>query len=514
MDTVQKAVVLATEKIDVIQPYLHGQFAEHLGELVYNGIWVGKDSAIPNTGGIRNDVVAALAPLELPVLRWPGGCFADLYHWREGIGPRDKRPMRVNEHWSMAPEPNSFGTHEFMQFCRMIGTEPYFAGNVGSGTVQELHDWVEYCNFAGHSTLANERRANGQAEPFNVRFWGIGNENWGCGGSMNPEQYAEEYCRYANFVMRYPGSDPFRIAAGPAGGSDWAWTRRFFERVQRFYWGRIPMVQGFAAHYYCHTAGKSATEYTPEQFTELLARARATEGIITGTRQIMDEFDLKREVKLLLDEWGAWHPVEPGKPMGGLYQQNTIRDGLVAAITLDVFNNQADKLYMANLAQLINVLQALLLVHEDKVVKTPTYHAFDLYRPHKGATAVRFLSAGEPLTDGGASAAHCKNCYLDKGAHPLRVVEGSASVKDGVLCVTAVNSHATEPVELELEVRGATLKEGKVVTLAGKDYLSLNTFEKPNAVKLSKPQTVLAKGRTLRVALPAAAAIRVLSKLG
>jgi alpha-N-arabinofuranosidase len=513
METVQKAVVLLGEKIGTISPYLHGQFAEHLGELVYNGVWVGEDSAIPNTGGIRNDVVAALKPLELPVLRWPGGCFADMYHWRDGIGPQSGRPKRVNVHWGMAPEPNSFGTHEFAAFCRMLGTEPYFAGNVGSGTVQELQEWVEYCNFAGDSTLANERRANGAAEPFNIKYWGIGNENGGCGGNMTPEYYMDLYMRYRTYVYRYPGSDPFCIASGPMQ-QDWPWTRRFFEKTCKGFWNRKGMMHGFAAHYYCGTAGKSATEYTAAEWLELLAKARAVEGIIVGHRTIMDEYDPKREVKLLLDEWGAWHPIEPGKPMGGLYQQNTMRDALVAALTLDVFNNHADKLYMANIAQMINVLQSLLLVQEDKVVKTPTYHVFDLYRPHKGGQAVRFLSGGESISDGGSFAQNCRDCYLDKGgAFSLKALEGSASVKDGTLCVTACNTHPTEPAEMELEIRGGKVREAKVVTLAGKDFLSLNTFERPSAVKLSKSATVEAKGKLLRIAMPPGSVVRAMGKV-
>jgi alpha-N-arabinofuranosidase len=512
MQTVQKAVVLLNEAIGSVSPYLHGQFAEHLGELVYPGVWVGEDSAIPNTGGIRNDVVAALKRLELPVLRWPGGCFADMYHWRDGIGPRANRPMRVNVHWGMAPEPNAFGTHEFVQFCRAIGTEPYFAANVGSGTVEELQQWVEYCNFAGNSTLAQERRANGHDEPFNIKYWGIGNENWGCGGCMNPEQYADLYTRFRTYVYRYPGSDPFGIAAGP-NGNDFAWTRRFFERTNRHYWNRSGMVQGFAAHYYCGTTGKSATEYTAGEWLEQLAKARAVEGVIVSHRAIMDEYDPQRNVKLLLDEWGAWHVVEPGKPMGGLYQQNTMRDALVAALTLDVFNNHADKIYMANIAQMINVLQALLLVQDDSCIKTPTYHVFDLYRPHKGASAVRFLTAGESLTEGGACANQCTAQYADKSRFTLKALEGSASVKDGVLCVTACNTHPTEAIEMELETRGGKVAEASVVVLAGKDMLAHNTFAKPNAVKLSKAAVVKAKGRLLRIEMPAGSVVRVMGKM-
>jgi len=509
MEAVQRVVVLPGEKIADINPYLHGHFAEHLGELVYNGVWVGPDSPIPNTDGVRNDVVEALKPLGIPVLRWPGGCFADDYHWRDGIGPREGRPMRVNTHWGMAPEPNSFGTHEFMAFCRALGAEPYFAGNLGSGTPNELRDWVEYCNFGGDSALAAERRANGQDEPFRVKFWGVGNENWGCGGHMTPEQYADEFSKFRTFVFNYPDSPVEAIACGP-NGRDWGWTRRFLETSKGWRLGR---VQGFAAHYYCGTAG-TATEYDETQWKELLAKARAVEGIITGHRSILDEYDPERKIKLLLDEWGAWHPVEEGKPRGGLYQQNTIRDACVAALSLDVFHNQADKLYMANIAQMINVLQALLLVQDDKCLKTPTYHVFDLYRPHQGASAVRLFSAAEAISEGEGAAAHCRDCYLGRQSFALRAVEGSASVKDGVLCVTLVNSHPSEAVEAELDLRGRRLAEADVVTLAAGDIRAHNTFENPDAVTLSAPATVAAKdGNALRVPIPAGGIVRVMGRL-
>ena len=513
MTTTHKATVLLDEPIDVISPYLHGQFAEHLGELVYDGVWVGEDSPIANTGGIRNDVVDALRPLKLPVVRWPGGCFADVYHWRDGIGPREQRPMRVNAHWGMAPEPNAFGTHEFMRLCELIGSEPYFAGNVGSGAPRELAEWVEYCNFAGESALADERRANGQAEPFGIKYWGVGNENWGCGGSMTPEYYADLFLRYRSFVFDYPGTEVFAIASGPLSG-DWDWTRRFFERACNSYWDRRKLIHGFGAHYYCNTAGASATDYTPDEWLELLAKARAAAGIIVGHRAIMDAFDPERHIKLFLDEWGTWHPVQAGKPERGLYQQNTMRDALVAALTLGVFNHHADKLHMANVAQMVNVLQALLLTEGDQCIKTPTYHVFDLYRPHRGATAVRLVTESESISDGGPSAEDCRKCYLDTDADiTLKVLEASASIRDGVICVTVCNAHPSEPIEMELAVRGATLGDVEIVTLTGADYLAHNTFDRPEAVTLSSPQTVQAKGDTVRIDLPPASVVRIMGQL-
>lgn len=509
MDTVQHMIVLPNEHIGEINPYLHGQFAEHLGELIYPGVYVGADSAIPNTNGIRRDVIAALKPLGIPILRWPGGCFADAYHWRDGIGPREDRPMRVNTHWGMAEEPNHFGTHEFMEFCRALGAEPYFAANLGSAGPAETSDWVEYCNFTGKSALADERRKNGAAEPFGVRFWGVGNENWGCGGNMGPQAYAEEFARYRSYVLSYPGTRVEAIACGP-NGSDWIWTESVLDQLNSR--NRLQMAQGLAAHYYCGAAG-TATEYTNDQWLELLAKASAVEGIITGHRSLMDQYDPERKIKLVLDEWGAWHPVEVGKPGSGLYQQNTVRDACVAALSLDIFHNHADKLYMANIAQMINVLQALLLVEEDKCIKTPTYHVFDLYRPHQGGQAVRFVNASETISDGGASAQHCRNCSRSGQPLALRAAQGSASIKNGVLCATAVNSHPSQAIELEITVQGGDLGTMEVVTLSAADIHDHNTFDQPNLVQLSAPVALQANEASVRVPIPAGGIVRVIGKL-
>jgi len=509
MLSAQRVTVLPNEEIGVINPYLHGHFAEHLGELIYPGVYVGPESPIPNTAGIRNDVVEALRPLEIPVLRWPGGCFADTYHWRDGIGPVAGRPKRVNVHWGMAEEPNHFGTHEFIALCRALGAEPYFAANLGSAAPAESREWVEYCNFGGSSALADERRANGGDEPFHVRYWGIGNENWGCGGHMTPEQYAEEFARYRTFVFNYPGTQVEAIACGP-NEWHWDWTRGFFETMKRR--NRLRMVQGFAGHYYCWTAG-NATEYSESQWLELLAKAAAMEGIVTGHRAIMDEYDPERKIKLIYDEWGAWHPVEKGKPAGGLYQQSTIRDACVAALTLDIFHNHADKLFMCNIAQMINVLQAVLLVEEDKVVKTPTYHIFDLYRPHKGAKAVRFVSEADVISDGEASAEHCRRCFITKQPFGLRAVQGSASIKNGDLCVTLVNSHPAQTVDLEIDLHHSRMESAEMVTLKTADIHDHNTFARPDLVQLSAPQVVKASGSRLCFPLPAASVARVVGKL-
>jgi alpha-N-arabinofuranosidase len=513
-NTKQSFTVAPNEEIGVISPYLHGQFSEHLGELVYPGLYVGPDSPIPNVGGLRTDVIDALKPLRIPVLRWPGGCFADYYRWRDGIGPKSSRPERINFCWGMASEPNQFGTHEFVDFVRAIGAEPYFAASVGAGSVADMQDWVEYCNFAGSSALADERRANGAPEPFGIKYWGIGNENWGCGGDMSPEEYAGEYARYRAFVRDFSGSEVFAIACGQ-NGADWQWSRRFLGKMSTDYWDRLGRVNGLAAHYYCGAAG-TATQYTESQWLELLAKAYAVDGIVTGVRAVMDSYDPAGRIKLILDEWGAWHPVEEGKPGGGLYQQNTIRDACVAALSLDVFNNHADKIYMANIAQLVNVLQSLLLVEGAQCIKTPTYHAFDLYQPHKGATAVRTFSNSETVTEGEASKETCKQQYLDHRTLELKAVHGSASVKDSVLCVTLVNTHpsAAASVDLNLKSSSFATSELELVTLASGDIHDHNTFASPDKVHLSAPSKIAAKGSSAPVEIPAGGIIRVMGRIG
>ena len=508
-DTV-RFTVHPDQPIGTIAPELHGHFAEHLGELVYPGVWVGEDSPVPNVGGIRTDVADALKPLAIPVLRWPGGCFADDYHWRDGIGPRQERPSRLNVHWGMAPEPNAFGTHEFMAFTRAIGAEPYFAGNLGSGTPQELRDWIEYCNHGTGTTLSNERIANGAGDPFDIRYWGIGNENWGCGGRISPQEYAEQYSRFRTFAFPFGGTPVYAIASG-ANGSDWEWTRGFLQQLQASSQGsgnRLASVQAMAAHYYCGTAG-TATVFSADQWYELLAKAAAIEGIVTGHRQLMDEVDPERKIGLILDEWGAWHPEEEGKPRQGLYQQNSMRDAVVAALSLDVFHNHADKLVMANIAQLINVLQSLLLVDETRCITTPTYHVFALYAAHRGGQAVAIDTDAEVISAGGAAADHCNRCYLDGDAPGLRQVTGSASVHDDRVVVTIVNSSADAAVDVALDLGDLEISTLTSTTLATDDIHAHNTFDAPDTVRPRGEQELPTAGGTATVALPAASVTRL-----
>ena len=471
-----------------IHPAIYGHFAEHLGRCIYEGIWVGEDSPIPNTNGFRNDVIAALQRLRPPVIRWPGGCFADDYHWQDGIGPREERPRRVNVHWGEVVETNALGTHEFVQLCDMLGAQPYICGNVGSGTVRELREWVEYCNFDGDSTLARQRTANGSPEPMDVIYWGVGNENWGCGGSFNPEDYCSEFKRYATFVRGF-AKKMFVIACGPSS-NDLEWTTRFLHKLYRDY-RPFRNIHGYAAHYYCGTAG-TATEYTVDQWYELIAKGLKMEQLVVQQRAAMDIHDPDRKVGLIVDEWGTWHPVERGTHPRFLYQQNTIRDALVAATTLDIFNRHADKVVMANIAQTVNVLQAMVLTQEDRMLVTPTGHVYEMYALHQDGLSVHTRIETDAVTF----------AQSDREGQ-LPMIMGSASLKDRTLFVTLTNAHASQKAAVTVDLLdGAEAAECTARVLSGEIHAH-NTFDAPNALQ---PQAIdlQGEGSSLTWTLPPA----------
>ncbi|MFD1486090.1 alpha-N-arabinofuranosidase [Lacticaseibacillus baoqingensis] len=390
-----------------ISPYLYGQFAEHLGRCVYGGLWVGTKSEIPNTNGLRNDVVAALRELHVPVLRWPGGCFADTYHWEAGIGPRDQRQRIVNTNWGGVVENNHFGTHEYFELLRQLNAEAYVNGNVGSGSVQEMAAWVEYMTFAGESPQADRRRANGHPDPWPLKFFGVGNESWGCGGNMRPEYYADLYRRYQTFVANSAADQPvYKIASGP-NVDDYHWTETLMQRA-------APLMDGLSLHHYALAAAwenkRPALGFPESEWYSLLHSAQRMDELITKHSTIMDRYDPDQRIGLIVDEWGSWLAVEPGTNPGFLFQQNTIRDAMVAAVTLHIFQHHAKRVKMANIAQVANVLQAMVLTEGNQMVKTPTYYVFKMLIPHKKATALATLDTLSDTTS--ASVSHSEAGYF------------------------------------------------------------------------------------------------------
>ena len=431
-----------------ISRYIYGHFSEHLGHCIYGGIFVGKDSPIPNAEGIRTDVVEAMKAIRLPVLRWPGGCFADEYHWRDGIGPQEKRRNMVNTNWGGVTEDNSFGTHEFLELCHQVGCEPYITGNVGSGTAQEMSEWVEYLNSDGDSTVVRERRANGRRDSWGVRFWGVGNESWGCGGIMRPEYYADVYRRYQNFCRQYGDHKLYKIACGPSG-DDTNWTEILMKNAAF-------CMDGLSMHNYTIPGGwdhkNRATEFSEADYWETLFLAADMERKIQLHADIMDKYDPEKRVGLIVDEWGTWFEVEPGTNPGFLYQQNTMRDAMVAAVHLDLFNRHCDRVFMANIAQTVNVLQAIILTKDEKMVLTPTYYVFDLYQHHMDAKQLECMIEAEKL-----------------GTEDYSVpgITASASEKDGMITLTLSNLSPDRAEDVEI-VPGIPAAEAAGRILLGK----------------------------------------------
>lgn len=467
--------VLLDEPIGTINRNLYGHFIEHLGRCIYDGLWVGEDSLIPHERGIRLDVIRALQKIRPPLLRWPGGSFADDYHWQDGIGPRDERPHRVNIWWGNEIETNAFGTHEFMNLCRAIGAQPYLCGNVGTGTAQELREWVEYCNFPSGTSLSDLRIRNGARQPFDVKYWAIGNESWHSGGSFNPEEYVTEYCRFSTFVRAFGANKPYLVACGPSG-NDLNWTERFFTRLK----DRIAPItlQAFSGHYYIGRAG-TATGFNQDEWYYLLWQVRAIENLILEQRALMDKFDPERNVHFVVDEWGAMHPPEPDQTTSILWQQSSLRDALFAALVLDVFNRHADKVAMANLAQSVNVVQSLILTAEEQMLVTPTYHVFDMYQSHQDALAVRLLFDA-PTID---------FTYLDASLS-IPALSGSASLRDKELTLTVVNSSVDEACEAKLQISGAIIGNLEETLLTHANIRAYNTFAVPYEVVPSKTDPI------------------------
>lgn len=449
-----------------ISRFIYGHFAEHLGRCIYDGFYMADSLNVPRQGRIRMDVVNALKDINIPLLRWPGGCFADEYHWSDGIGPKDRRPLRVNTTWGMVPEDNSFGTDEFLQLCGLLNCEPYIAGNVGTGTPQEMANWIEYLNFNGKSTLADMRRANGHPEPYKVSFWGVGNESWGCGGDMTPEYYSDLYKRYASFCESYPGAPIRKIMSG-SNGDDYNWTDVCMKNVSPH------MLWGISMHYYTLVGNwqhkGSATNFGEEDYFKGLKNCLHIEDLINKHSAIMDKYDPQKRVALAVDEWGIWTDAEPGTNPAFLYQQNSLRDALIAASSLNIFNRHADRVKMANLAQTVNVLQALILTEKEKMVLTPTYYAFDLFKYHMDATLlpVNFYSPDYRF-----------------GNDSIPAINASASKdSNGVIHITLVNLDPKNKIPVSASFNGAVFKQAEGRVLTSTNFADINTFDNPAKVK-------------------------------
>ncbi len=483
-----RIVIHAGTPADTISRHIYGNFSEHLGRCIYGGFYVGEgNTRIPNVRGIRRDVVEALRKIRLPNLRWPGGCFADTYHWKDGIGPRAHRPTMVNTWWGGVTEDNSFGTHEFLDLCEQIGTEPYITGNVGSGTVQDLSQWVQYVNFDGAGPMAKLRAENGHPHPWKVRFWGLGNEAWGCGGNMTPEYYADLYRLNATFVSGTPNAPLFRIASGASSG-DYHWTEVLMQNIPH------GLLQGIALHHYSVIdwgRKSSATQFTEAEYFKTMQQAILMDELIRKHTAIMDRTDPSKKVALVVDEWGGWYDVEPGTNPAFLYQQNTMRDAMIAGVTLNIFNDHADRVKMANLAQTVNVLQAVILTDQaqpERMLLTPTYHVMEMYTVHHGA--VRLPLELTPAR------------YI-LGKDSLQAVWASASRDaQGLVHVSLVNIDAREAQEVALRIQDAEPGTVRGRILHASRVQECNTFDAPDRVRPEDFNGATVDGQDVRLRMP------------
>jgi len=472
--TAQNSVVPAECRIEVfadqpgatISKDIYGHFAEHLGHCIYDGIWVGKDSKIPNTNGIRTDVVEALREMKIPNLRWPGGCFADTYNWKDGIGPASERPSIINTFWGGVTEDNSFGTHEFMELIEMLGCDPYITGNLGSGTVQEMAQWVEYLTSDNKSPMTDLRKQNGREKPWKVKYFAVGNENWGCGGNMTPEYYGNEFRRYSNYLNNYPGNQLQRVACGP-NSADYAWTETLMKND-----GARWAMQGLALHYYtvpnAWDKKGSATIFTEKDWIRSFSATLKMEDLVTRHSAIMDRYDPEKRIFLAVDEWGAWYDVEPGTNPGFLYQQNSLRDALIAAINLNIFNKHCDRVKLANLAQTVNVLQAVILTEKEKMLLTPTYYVFKMMAVHQEAKLLQ-------------SNINCEKYKLETDSIPSVSYSVSRSA-NGKIHLTVANLFAGRGQKVSCNFNGLKINKISGEILTSNLITDCNTFEKPNVV--------------------------------
>jgi alpha-N-arabinofuranosidase len=470
----------------IISRHIYGHFAEHLGRCIYDGFYVGEtNKIIPNTKGVRNDIVAALKKLNIPNLRWPGGCFADTYHWKDGIGPKSKRAKIVNVWWGGVTEDNSFGTHEFLNMCELLNTEPYISGNVGSGTVQELADWVQYVNFKGVSPMSDLRIKNGRKDPWKVKFWGIGNEAWGCGGNMRPEYYADIYRTYATFMNDAGSLGQFMRIASGANSADYNWTEVLMKNIPK------RMLGGLALHHYSvidwNKKGPSV-DFDEAQYFSTMEQAWKMDTLVTKHAAIMDRYDPQKEVALVVDEWGGWYDVETGTNPGFLYQQNTMRDAMIAGITLNIFNNHSDRVRMANLAQTVNVLQAVILTDKEKMILTPTYHVMEMYKVHQDARRMNVkYDAGE---------------YTFNGKSLPAISISASTDSTGKMHVSVVNIDAQKPQDISISTGDSKYSSVTARILKSARLQDHNSFTQPDKVKPESFTGVTLKNNEIKFQIP------------
>ena len=471
-----------------INKEIYGQFAEHLGSCIYGGLWVGPNSSIPNTDGYRTDVFNALKELQIPVLRWPGGCFADDYHWMDGIGPRDQRPSLRNNNWGGTIEDNSFGTHEFLNLCEKLGCEPYLSGNVGSGTVKEMAQWVEYMTSDGDTPMARLRRKNGRDKAWHVKYFGIGNEAWGCGGNMTPEYYSNEFRRFNTYLRDYNNNKLFRIASG-ASDYDYNWTNVLMKNIGN-------RMNALSVHYYTvkdwNHKGKSSP-FTPEEYYLTLQKCLDIDSVITKHSAIMNQTDPEKTIGLMVDEWGTWWDEEPGTIPGHLYQQNTLRDAMVAALSLNVFHKHADRVKMANIAQVVNVLQSMILTDtkgNGHMVLTPTYYVFKMYKPFQNATSL-------------PSDVQCSSHTFEKGLPIANLQSSSAKTTDGTIIVSLANIDLQKGQEVALALDGYNANSVCGEILTAKNITDYNDFNHTETIKSENFTGAKIKKNQIMVKIPA-----------
>ena len=510
--SIARIEVLLNERLGTISPNIYGHFVEHLGGVIYDGVWVGPQSKIPNVGGIRKRLLDDLQQIKAPVIRWPGGCFADQYDWKDGVGSTEKRPARTNfwggqDQWSAQSkqnfERNEFGTHEFMQLCRLTGAQPYLAANIRSLPAEDFYRWVEYCNSPAQSTtLAKQRAADGDEKPFDVRYWGVGNEAWGCGGNFTPEEYAAQFRHFTSWVPSY--GVPLSLVISGASDDDYDWTRRLMRGLLEKGPGQLRSVWGMSVHHYTWNLARGKTndwdaakgdalKFDPVDWYELLRQGDTMEPIIEGHWKTLADFDPSHQIKLVIDEWGPWY--KPGSevdPTHSLGQQVTLRDAVLSALTLDTFNRHPDKVAMANCAQLVNCLNSLFLAHEDHFIETPVCHAFAMYAGHQGGDAVRVEFAAPAIS-----------YQRDDKRASFWSIKGSASIRDKTLTLTVVNSSVDTPQEAEVLVSGGKIVSAKLTTLTDSDIQAHNTFAEPNAVT-PRSESLKVTGGSLRLVLSAA----------